>query len=54
MSEQRLWLDFLGERFGCYPDGVGNMPCDNGCTCSRCCNSKAEFEQYKKAKGETV
>lgn len=31
-----VWLETLAECCKCHPDAVGNMPCDNGCICSRC------------------
>ena len=33
---QNLWLETLAECCHCYPDDVGNMPCDNGCICDKC------------------
>ena len=31
-----LWDKVLREYCHCYPDAVGNRPCDNGCLCDRC------------------
>ena len=31
-----LWDKVLREYCHCYPDIVGNRPCDNGCLCDRC------------------
>lgn len=32
----KIWLETLAETVHCYPDEIGNMPCDNGCPCDRC------------------
>lgn len=37
MTNTKIWLETLAETCHCYPDEVGNMPCDNGCPCDRCC-----------------
>ena len=49
-QQPSLWVRFLGERFGCYPDAVGNMPCDNGRVCDKCSFADAEFQQFKKGR----
>ena len=49
-EQPSLWVQFLGERFGCYPDSVGNMPCDNGRVCDKCHYADAEFQQFKKGR----
>lgn len=30
------WDKVLKDYCKCYPDAVGNRPCDNGAICSRC------------------
>ena len=35
----KLWLETLREYCHCYPDAVGNRPCDNGAICDRCYGS---------------
>lgn len=37
MTNTKIWLETLAETCHCYPDEVGNMPCDNGCPCDQCC-----------------
>lgn len=37
MTNTKIWLETMAETCHCYPDEVGNMPCDNGCLCDRCC-----------------
>ncbi len=37
MTNTKIWLETLAETCHCYPDEIGNMPCDNGCPCDRCC-----------------
>lgn len=37
MTNTKIWLETLAETCHCYPDEIGNMPCDNGCLCDRCC-----------------
>ena len=49
-EQPSLWVQFLGERFGCYPDSVGNMPCDNGRVCDKCHFADTEFQQFKKGR----
>ena len=34
---KKLWLETLRDYCHCVPDAVGNMPCDNGMLCDRCC-----------------
>jgi len=31
-----LWDKVLKDYCKCYPDAVGNRPCDNGAICDRC------------------
>lgn len=35
----KLWLETLREYCHCVPDAAGNMPCDNGLLCDRCCDT---------------
>ena len=32
----KIWDKVLRDFCGCYPDVVGNRPCDNGALCDRC------------------
>lgn len=32
----KLWDKVLREYCHCYPDDIGNRPCDYGCPCDRC------------------
>ena len=38
----KLWLETLREYCHCVPDDAGNMPCDNGAICDRCCGPDME------------
>ena len=39
---KKLWLETLRECCHCMPDAAGNMPCDNGAICDRCCSPDVE------------
>lgn len=43
----KLWDKVLREYCHCYPDEVGNRPCDNGCLCDRC--QAADVQQIYKS-----
>ena len=34
--KQLAWEETLEKTCKCYPDAVGNRPCDNGCICDKC------------------
>lgn len=38
----QLWDKVLKEYCHCYPDAVGNRPCDNGCLCDRCMSEEVK------------
>lgn len=48
------WTEFLANYCHCYPNAVGNMPCDNGMYCDRCMTKEAKemWEKLKNTKGE--
>lgn len=35
-NEQAIWEEILEEVCKCYPDEVGNRPCDWGAYCDKC------------------
>ena len=47
MTKQQIWDKLLRERCHCYPDAVGNMPCDNGAICDRCSSDEID-QEYKR------
>ena len=45
MSNQKaieLWEQVLRDYCHCYPDAVGNRPCDNGLICDICMTKEIE------------
>lgn len=48
ISEEAIHLKYLAEVFNCRPDTEGNMPCDNGTLCDRCCiGTKVESHAFR-------
>ena len=46
-NNANLRLEFLHIFCGCHADSEGNMPCDNGVLCDKCCTKEAE-DYWKK------
>ena len=42
----KIWDKVLRDFCGCYPDVVGNRPCDNGALCDRCMTKEVQ-ETYR-------
>lgn len=46
ITTRKAYDKWLAQVCHCYPDEVGNRPCDNGCMCDRCMYPPVSFEEY--------
>jgi hypothetical protein len=51
-DKQAIWDEVLKDCCKCYPDAVGNSPCDNGCLCDKCSADWVQQEYIRRMNEE--